>query len=171
MFNAAPVLYRQAMAASRKAADIASGSCPVTANPAARIADACIVAIVLGHAAVETAWFHAQSEAGLAALDWPRDFVKGLDQAAKALGRGPLPPLPVGLQQRFERVAAWRNYLVHGDARSTAALGAGEDAPDPSDLTAGLAAEAVAVSREALHYIAHATGQDLGMTNWIDPLE
>ena len=73
-YNPAPVLYRRAMVASQQAAEIAAGTRPVTVNPSARIGDACIVAITLSHAAVETAWFHAQADVGLDPLEWPKNF-------------------------------------------------------------------------------------------------
>jgi hypothetical protein len=170
-YNPAPVLYRRAMVVSQQAAEIAAGTRPVTVNPVARIGDACIVAITLSHAAVETAWFHAQADVGLDPLEWPRKFEKGLAEVAATTGRQDFPALPPTLRERFERIAAWRNYLVHGDPSSTQRLRALGEKTDPSELTPELAAEAVAVAREALSYIGLATGQDLGTTNWRDPLE
>jgi len=170
-YNPAPVLFRQAMAMSHKANDIATGTRVVTTNPAARIADACIVAIVLGHAAVESAWYHAKAQADLASRGWPTEFDRGLAAVASCIGQPAPPGVDPALWRRFELIQAWRNFLQHGDRSSRERLRKAGGDPDPGNLTAAFAAEAVDVSRGLLKHIGSVTGQDLGSTSWIDPLE
>ena len=135
VYNPPPVLFRQAMA---------------MADNATMITDSCIVVIVLGHAAVESAWHHAKAQAGIAGRGWPSDFDKDLAAVASAGDRPPPSPVDPALWSRFELVQARRKFLQHGDHSSRERLrGAGGD-PHPDSLTAEFVAEAVDVCRDLL---------------------
>lgn len=173
-FNPFGVLFRKARATAERARRIASGQLPVSANPKQREADETVVTIVLAHAAVESAWNWEQGRQNITGNRWPKDFEKALAQVAADRDRPPPVGLDPGVDQRLQRLNAWRNFLQHGDERSRNNLQSfGDDPDDPSKLTAALATEAAEVTEAVLKYIAGATGgQDLtGPALWVDPSE
>lgn len=172
-YNPAPVLFRKAMAAAKRARSTASGHVQWTANPRAREADDTIIAIVLAHAAVETAWHWEQLLVGRPARRWPGEFLEGLITVCEARGRPDPPQIDPALRDGAVELNAWRNVLLHGDEESRSRLTTRLGHPvEPSQLNADLAELAVMIAKRLGDYMASATGtQRLFDTNWIDPLE
>jgi hypothetical protein len=171
-YNPAPVLFRRAMAAAARARKTAVGEKTWTANSSARETDDCVIAIVLAHAAVETAWHWEQMQAGVQAEGWPGKFQRGLEAVARARGRPTPDPVDPGLWEAWLDISAWRNFLQHGDVRARVRLLARNAEVGPDNLKADLAEEAVYVSRQLGNLIATAAGTQLLFdTSWIDPAE
>ena len=169
-FNPTPVLFRRGMAAANSARRVASGEKLVMANPRAREVDDCVIAILLCHAAVETAWHWEQLQANVKPRRWPDEFQKGMTLVAGAYGR-PEKPLDADLSEELLDLSAWRNFLQHGDERARKRLEDRHGPFRPEALNAGLAATVVETSRNLGNYIAEVSGtQRLFDTNWIDPL-
>ncbi len=70
------------------------------ANPRAREVDDCVIAILLCHAAVETAWHWEQLQANVKPRRWPDEFQKGMTLVAGAFGR-PEEPLDADLSEEL----------------------------------------------------------------------
>lgn len=171
-YNAAPVLYRRARAAAARAGATKAGDKSWAANPQAREADDCIIAIVLAHAAIETSWHWEQIQAGVPPHRWFDEFEEALRVVARSSGRSEPPPIDAELKEAALDLFAWRNFLQHGDARARRRLEDRFGAFNPEALTAELAERSVDTCRLLGEYVASACGTQRHFdTNWIDPGE
>ena len=112
-YNVSVVLYGRAVQARNE-----SRGFRVTRvhDAAQRMHDCAILAIVLSHAALESAWHWELHVAGIQPPPrWPTGLENGMRQVAAARGR----PRPAGISKQekadFELLCGWRNFLQHAD--------------------------------------------------------
>jgi len=140
------VLYRMAVARSRMA-DIRRGQHEDTGNPERRRReiDLCVETLVLTQGALEAwiNWAHLASGVKPKGM-WIERWTKGLHRIAEARGHAPSFALSDEHRRFLQELGSWRNFLLHGDARSRVRQLERTGGAELSDLlTADYAAEVI----------------------------
>jgi hypothetical protein len=166
VFNVSMVLYGRAVQARNESRGIRIAR-PHDARQ--RRADCGILAVVLAHAALESAWHWEMQVAGVQPPPtWPRELENGIRRVADARGR----PVPSGISEAdksdFELLCAWRNFLQHADARARQRLAEKLGADFHQHLGADLAEWAIEVlDTYARHFAGSMGGQPLGPSHLV----
>jgi hypothetical protein len=113
-YNVSVVLYGRAVQARNESRALRISS----ANDAvSRMQDCAILAIVLSHATLESAWHWELQAARIGPQpSWPGGLENGIRRVAESRRRSIPPGIPTRHRSDFSLLCAWRNYLRHADA-------------------------------------------------------
>jgi len=113
-YNVSVVLYGRAVQARNESRALRISS----ANDAvSRMQDCAILAIVLSHATLESAWHWELQAARIGPQpSWPGGLENGIRRVAESRRRSIPPGIPTRHRSDFSLLCAWRNYLQHADA-------------------------------------------------------
>jgi hypothetical protein len=161
-FNPSPALLRQAVTSANEAhywavAQAEGRVVPGVPNLGQRELDACVITVLLSHAALESEWHwqHVITETPRRAK-WPRQFDRGLKHIAESRNRADPGPTSEALTAQLWRLGTWRNFFQHGDAAARARLA--QDGLTVEDLGADYATAVIAQADALFARIAAATG-------------
>jgi hypothetical protein len=134
--------------------------------------DSAIICLLTAHAAMESALHSELVMSGLPGIDWPSGVHVAIKNLATARNRPRVEDLSPNLIQRFEIIAAYRNFFQHGDESSRERLKAKVPNISWDTFDSSLTDEVIKVADEFFQYLTINTGAQLiGPSNllWINP--